>query len=154
MRWLNGLLLAVITLGAATAAAEEIPLKDFWKQSEFEQIRISPDGKYLAATVPDEETRALVIFTREKREITGVARFADKRQVGAFTWVNKDRVAFTMSDRAGRLVRPVPRGELLFMRADGKEKTSYAGGNRGSLLTRTLRDGSDFVVVTDFLPSQ
>ncbi len=154
MRWLNRLLLAVVAFGATTASAEEIPLKDFWKHSEFEQIRISPDGKYLAATVPDEETRALVIFTRENRAITGVARFADKRQVGAFTWVNKDRVAFTMSDRAGRLVRPVPRGELLFMRADGKDKASYAGGSRGSLLTRTLRDGSDYVVVTDYLPSQ
>ena len=154
MSWLNRLLFAAAAFSSFAVQATAIPLKDFWKHSEFDQIRISPDGKYLAATVPDEETRALVIFTREDRKITGVARFADKRQVGAFTWVNKDRVAFTMSERAGRLVRPVPRGELLFMRADGKEKTAYAGGNRGSLLTSTLRDGSDWVVVTDYLPSQ
>lgn len=139
--------------GAATTAAE-LPVKDFWRHNEFDQVRISPDGKYLAATVPDEETRALVIFTRKDRKITGVARFTDKRQVGAFAWVNKDRVAFTMSDRGGRLVRPQPRGELLFMRADGKDKAAYAGGSRGSLLSRTLRDGSDAVIVTDYLPSQ
>jgi dipeptidyl aminopeptidase/acylaminoacyl peptidase len=154
MRVSSRLLLAVVALFGSVAGAAEIPLKDFWKHAEFEQIRVSPDGTYLAATVPDEETRALVIFTRADRKITGVARFADKRQVGGFTWVNKDRVAFTMSDRGGRLVRPVQRGELLFMRADGKEKAAYAGGNRGSLLTRTLRDGSDWVVVTDYLPSQ
>ncbi len=129
-------------------------VEDFWKHSEFEQIRISPDGKYFAATVPDEETRALVIFTRNDRKVTGVARFADKRQVGGFAWVNSERVAFTMSDRVGSRERPAQRGELLFMRADGKDKAAYAGGSRGSLLTRTLRDGSDWVVVTDYLPSQ
>ncbi len=146
------LLLAAHPVAAATSAAE-LTLKDFWKHSEFEQIQVSPDGKYLAATVPDEDTRALVIFTRNDRKVTGVARFTDKRQVGAFAWVNNERVAFTMSDRGGRLVRPVARGELLFMRADGKDKAAYAGGRRGSLLTQTLRDGGDWVVVTDYLPS-
>lgn len=145
-------LLAANVVWAKTAA--DIPVKDFWKLAEFDQIRISPDGKHLAATVPDEETRALVVFTRKDRKIVGVARFTDKRQVGAFAWVNNERLAFTMSDRDGRLVRPQPRGELLFMRIDGKEQAAYAGGNRGSLLTRTLRDGSDYVVVTDFAPSQ
>ncbi len=155
--FLRGLCLALLMVSdvaGAAATAAELPVKDFWRHNEFDQIRISPDGKYLAATVPDEETRALVIFTRKDRKVTGVARFTDKRQVGAFAWVNKDRVAFTMSDRGGRLVRPQPRGELLFMRADGKDKAAYAGGSRGSLLTRTLRDGGDWVIVTDFLPSQ
>ena len=97
---LRGLCLALLFVGdvAAAATAAELPVKDFWRHSEFEQIRISPDGKYLAATVPDEETRALVIFTRKDRKVTGVARFTDKRQVGAFAWVNNDRVAFTMKD--------------------------------------------------------
>ncbi|HWS27256.1 MAG TPA: S9 family peptidase, partial [Xanthomonadales bacterium] len=95
-------LLLVTDVAGAAASAAELPVKDFWRHSEFEQIRISPDGKYLAATVPDEETRALVIFTRKDRKVTGVARFTDDRQVGAFAWVNKDRVAFTMSERGGR----------------------------------------------------
>lgn len=128
--WQRILLTALLATSSVVLAETpaEIPLKDFWRHSEFEQIRISPDGKYLAATVPDEDTRALVIFTRKDRKITGVARFTDKRQVGGFTWVNKERVAFTMSDRQGRLVRPLQRGELLFMRADGKDKAAYAGG--------------------------
>lgn len=150
--WLLGLLLAGNGAWAATAA--DIPVKEFWRHTEFEQVRISPDGKHLAATVPDGDTRVLAVFTLSPFKMTGVAKFNDKRQVGAFAWVNKDRVAFTMSDQAGALVRPQPRGELLFMRVDGKDKASYAGGNRGSLLTRTLRDGSDYVIVTDYLPSQ
>ncbi|MGE4072611.1 MAG: prolyl oligopeptidase family serine peptidase [Lysobacterales bacterium] len=151
--WQRILLTALLATSSVVLAETpaEIPLKDFWRHSEFEQIRISPDGKYLAATVPDEDTRALVIFTRKDRKITGVARFTDKRQVGGFTWVNNERVAFTMSDRQGRLVRPLQRGELLFMRADGKEKAAYAGGRRSTQLTTTLRDGGDYVIVTDYL---
>ena len=151
--WQRILLTALLATSSVVLAETpaEIPLKDFWRHSEFEQIRISPDGKYLAATVPDEDTRALVIFTRKDRKITGVARFTDKRQVGGFTWVNKERVAFTMSDRQGRLVRPLQRGELLFMRADGKDKAAYAGGRRSTQLTTTLRDGGDYVIVTDYL---
>lgn len=149
---LAALLFCAGTAHAATAA--DIPVAEFWRHTEFEQVRISPDGKHLAATVPDGDTRVLAIFTLSPFKMTGVAKFNDKRQVGAFAWVNKERVAFTMSDRDGRLVRPQPRGELLFMRIDGKDKAAYAGGNRGSLLTRTLRDGSDYVIVTDYLPSQ
>lgn len=149
--------LAALWLGLSAAHASapaDIPVKEFWRHTEFEQVRISPDGRHLAATVPDGDTRVLAIFTLSPFKMTGVAKFNDKRQVGAFAWVNKDRVAFTMSDQDGALVRPQPRGELLFMRVDGKDKAAYAGGNRGSLLTRTLRDGSDYVIVTDYLPSQ
>ena len=107
--WLLGLLLAGNGAWAATAA--DIPVKEFWRHTEFEQVRISPDGKHLAATVPDGDTRVLAVFTLSPFKMTGVAKFNDKRQLGAFTWVNKDRVAFTMSDQAGALVRPQPRGE-------------------------------------------
>ncbi len=132
----------------------DIPLEDFWKQSEFVNIQVSPDGKYFGAIVPDQETRALVIFTRKDRKITGVARFTDKRQVASFSWISPTRVAFTISDRAGRLVAPRQRGELLFMNVDGKDRTGYGGGSRGAVLTNTLRDEDDHVIVTDYVPSQ
>jgi len=138
-----------MTVGADAPSA--IPLKDFWRHSEYEQLRISPDGKHMAAIVPDEQTRALVVFDTDDRHIVGVARFSDKHQVDTFTWVNDQRLAFTISSREGRLVSPQARGELLFMRIDGKEKTGYAGGRRASLLTRTLRDGSDDLIVTDYV---
>jgi dipeptidyl aminopeptidase/acylaminoacyl peptidase len=132
----------------------DIPVEDFWKQSEFVNIQISPDGKYFGAIVPDQETRALVIFTREERKITGVARFTDKRQVAGFAWISPTRVAFTISDRLGRLVAPIQRGELLFMDVNGKERVGYGGGRRNAVLTNTLRDEEDYVIVTDYLPSQ
>lgn len=151
-------LLAVFALAVAVPALakapSEIAIGDFWKQSEFVNIQISPDGKHFGAIVPDEETRALVIFKRGDRKITGVARFTDSRQVAGFQWISPDRVAFTMSERQGRLVAPRGRGELLFMDINGKDRAGYGGAARGTVLTSTLRDSDDYVVVTDYVRSQ
>jgi dipeptidyl aminopeptidase/acylaminoacyl peptidase len=139
----------------AASADDGVPtLQEFFRHSEFRDIQISPDGKHLAATVPDEDTQALVIFTRENRKVTGVARFDDGRQVASFRWVSSKRVVFTMNDRLGSLVRPVPRGELLFMDVNGKDRAAYAGGTRASNLTHVPLEDSDHVIVTDYLPSQ
>ncbi len=140
--------------GAWASTPAEIPIESFWKHAEFYNIQISPDGEHLAAIVPEDKTRSLVVFRRADRKVTGVARFTDKRQVAQFIWVSPSRLAFTMSDRDGRLVAPQARGELLFMNVDGKETTAYGGGARGSVLTNALRDDDDYVIVTDYLPSQ
>ena len=152
-RWI-ALCAALAAVPATAKSPADIPIGDFWKQSEFVNIQISPDGKHFGAIVPDEETRALVIFQRGDRKVTGVARFTDSRQVASFQWISPERVAFTMSERQGRLVAPQGRGELLFMDINGKDRAGYGGGGRGAVLTSTLRDSDDYVVVTDYVRSQ
>ncbi len=156
-RWMCtlGFVVAAIPMSVSAKSPADISIGDFWKQSEFVNIQISPDGKYFGAIVPDDETRTLVIFQREDRKVTGVARFTDKRQVGSFAWVSPTRVSFTMNERSGRLVAPQGRGEVLFMDVNGKDRAAYGGGGgRGSLLSSTLRDETDYVMVTDYVPSQ
>lgn len=152
--WLMAAALAVIATPLMGKTPAEISIGDFWKQSEFVNIQISPDGKYFGAIVPDDETRSLVIFQRKDRKVTGVARFTDARQVSSFAWVSPTRVAFTMVERFGRLESPQGRGELLFMDINGKDRAAYGGGARGSVLTSTLRDEDEYVIVTDYLPGQ
>lgn len=146
------LALALLVVSPSLFAAAP-PIEDFFRYMEFRDIRISPDGKHLAATVPDEDTQALVVFTRENRKVTGVARFEDEREVAEFEWASSKRIAFTMNERFGSLVRPSPRGELLFMDINGKDRAAYAGGRRASRLTHPLPEDNDYVVVTDFVPS-
>lgn len=146
------LLSALVLAGVLAPAAAEVPIESFFKHSEFRDIQLSPDGKYLAATVPDEETQALVVMELATRKVTGAARFSDSRQVGSFAWASNTRLAFTISDRAGGLVAPVRRGELLFMDVRGRDRASYAGGSRSSVLTNPLLDDDQHVIVTDYLP--
>lgn len=86
-RWI-ALCAALAAVPATAKSPADIPIGDFWKQSEFVNIQISPDGKHFGAIVPDEETRALVIFQRGDRKVTGVARFTDSRQVASFQWIS------------------------------------------------------------------
>lgn len=146
-------LLFALVLGALLSpASAEVPIENFFKHSEFRDIRLSPDGKYLAATVPDEETQALVVMELATRKVTGAARFTDSREVGSFTWASNTRLAFTMSDRVGGLVAPFARGELLFMDVRGRDRAAYAGGSRVSVLTNPLLDDDQHVIVTDYVP--
>ena len=56
-------LLALLMLAAAQPAlSQPIPVEDFWKRSSFREVKISPDGRYLAATVPFEKLTALVVM--------------------------------------------------------------------------------------------
>ena len=85
-RWI-ALCAALAAVPATAKSPADIPIGDFWKQSEFVNIQISPDGKHFGAIVPDEETRALVIFQRGDRKVTGVARsiMADTSPVSSST---------------------------------------------------------------------
>ena len=68
MRLIPNFLLAgfLATLSVAShAASGVIPVEDFFKRSSFEQIKISPDGRHLAAIVPLEFESSLVIMDIE-----------------------------------------------------------------------------------------
>jgi dipeptidyl aminopeptidase/acylaminoacyl peptidase len=146
--------LAVTNFALATTTSD-IPIKDFWKHSEFVQIEISPTGEYFAATVPRDETRTLVIFRRDNRKVTGVAQFGKTRnqfQIGNFSWIAPDRVAFTINEKQGSLDIPSRRGELFFMDTKGKQSTAYAGGARTALITNTLREDDESIITTDWVP--
>src|SRR5690242_7884546 len=56
------LLLASATL-APTYASAQVDLAPFLKRHEVDQVQLSPNGQYLAATVPLEDSTALVVMT-------------------------------------------------------------------------------------------
>lgn len=145
---------SLLFLWTTVPAAGEVPVANFFRHVEYESIQISPDGKNIAATVPEETGRALVILRREDRKVLSVARFTDDRDVSSFSWISKSRVAFTITDRVGSLVAPIPRGELFFMRVDGKDRAGYAGGKRITRLVARLQDIDDEAFVIDNVPSQ
>jgi dipeptidyl aminopeptidase/acylaminoacyl peptidase len=153
MRQLIPAALLLLSNMAATAATPP-PVEHFFRHLEFQSIQISPDGEHFAATVPEEAGRSLVVFRRADRKVTGVARFTDAREVGSFSWISANRIAFTITDRVGSRVAPVPRGELFFMTVEGKERVAYAGGNRVTRLVARLQDDDDTAYVIDNVPSQ
>ena len=80
MRHLLGLLLLGV-VGWASAAP--VDLEHYLKRDEFGQVRLSPDGRLLAVTVPFEDRTGLVAIRRSDMTVTANFWFiADQR--GAF----------------------------------------------------------------------
>ena len=125
----KGVLLAVLLAGVAWTplASAQVDIGSFIKKDAFADIKISPDGRYFAATVPLEDKTGLVVLQRADLKVT--ARFALGRNthIDGFTWVNNERLILSMSQKFGALDMPRPTGELYGMDADGGNRKILVG---------------------------
>lgn len=131
----------------ASAFAQALPVEDFWKRSSFREVKISPDGRYLAATVPLEKLTALVVMDLTTKQVTGSFKPQEKAHIGEFYWVNDKRLLFTSSVREGANARPSWTGAWYAMNADGSNVgTAYGRGYYAQILD-TLKDDDRYVLV-------
>lgn len=79
------------------AAAKELPVEYFFKNYEFSQVSLSPDGKHLAAIAPVGESRNLVIIDRSTMKPLAVTSLT-KRDVSNYQWANNSRLLFSVEE--------------------------------------------------------
>ncbi|MFB9068711.1 alpha/beta hydrolase family protein [Pseudofulvimonas gallinarii] len=119
-------------------AAEPPPIEQFIKRDTFTNIKISPDGRHYAATVPQgDDKTVLAVLDRQTLKITGLMQMRGKEHIAGFEWVSDERLVVTPMIRDGALAKPVPTGELYAVNADGSEtRTLFSfrkgGGGLGS----------------------
>jgi dipeptidyl aminopeptidase/acylaminoacyl peptidase len=162
-------LIAGMCLNAAIEAASppENPaltkvIESLYKPSKFSDVRISPDGTYLAATVMlDEDHGALAILRRSDMKLTGTFKMSDRDLVDEFEWVSNERILLSIAESDGSRDTPTPTGEIYGVNFDGSEARLLAGGRNDikvqrshggvqfewALLIDTLRDDDDHVLV-------
>ena len=125
-----------LLLGAVPAAyaADEVPLADLARHEQFRAVKISPDGKHLAASVViDGKTVLSLINLADMKGVN--LRPRDERELAQFWWVAADRVMYTVGNRYGPLEAPVSWGELYAVDADGTENGvlfGFRAGNQGA----------------------
>lgn len=117
---------AMLTLAYA-GNCPAVNVADFVKDDNFREIKLSPDGKYLAATVPLEDTTALVILRRSDNSLSGTFRLGDHGDIAGFWWVNPTRVLIGSAKKIGDLAAPQLTGELYAMNADGSHTDLLVG---------------------------
>lgn len=120
-----GLALLLFSCSASSWAA--VDLGQFVRKDEFNEIKLSPTGKYYAATVPLEDKTALVIFTREGNKQTGMFVPSRNAHVNTFDWVNDERVLIGIAEKFGQLDQPRLTGELYAINADGGQAELLVG---------------------------
>jgi dienelactone hydrolase len=112
--------LAVLMLCAAAvpAFAGEVPLADFARHPRYDDVKISPDGEYLAASaIVGEHTVLSLIHLADMKGVNVTPR--EGADLVGFTWVSPQRVMYWVGERVGGLDRPQSNGELYGVNADG-----------------------------------
>jgi acetyl esterase/lipase len=145
---------------APVAAAVPIPVEDFLRLDRFGSLRLSPNGDYLAATVPGEDRTSLVIVRLSDMQVTANVGLEEHAHVDGIYWVNPTRLLFTASKRIGLLSDPQGIPGIFGVNADGSgagrvdsQLTEGVGNSHLSdrvyrALIDTLRQDDDEVLVS------
>jgi len=85
---------------AAEAAKGLPPIADFFSNPEFTGALLSPSGKYLAVKVSNQNSKRdmLGVVDLATNAVKVVGNFSDA-DIGAYQWVNDERLVFTATDR-------------------------------------------------------
>lgn len=128
-------MVALLGVAAAvlSASAGAVDLDRFLREDAFTTLKISPDGTYVAATVPLEDATAVAILRSADMSLVGSFRPPPKNHADTFEWVSNQRVVIGLAQKLGRLDRPQLTGELYGINADGRGGDLLVGYRVGGL---------------------
>lgn len=149
---------------ACVVPAAALDIEPFIRKAEFGDVKISPTGEYLAATVPLDNTTALVVLRLSDRSITGGGTLGRNRHVSGMSWVNDGRLLFSSAEKMGALDEPRATGDIYGVNANERRAEVLVGqsvntqsvgtrisGKRAEMvwarLVDALPDSSDEVII-------
>ncbi len=120
-------IIILLWLLSFTALAKPLPIEYFAKQSQFKSIKLSPDGKYFAATVPKEKKTILVVIDRAKMKSVSNLAFGDNEHVSTFFWANNERLVFSKNYQRSSQEKKTSKGEIYAANFDGSNMVQLFG---------------------------
>jgi len=122
---------SAIALASFAAHAAQVDVDAFTRNDKFNNIKLSPGGQYLAATVPLDDRTLLAILDRASNKVTATVKLGQNVHVQNFWWVNDQRVVLNVAEKYGALDTPQLDGNLYAINADGGSGTILAGWKSG-----------------------
>jgi len=155
VRWFAAAVVALCVW--AGAAQAQVKLDDFLRSNAFQNLKISPDGQYFAATVPLEDRTALAIMRRSDNKMTASFAMGKNTHVGDFYWVSDNRVLLDINQKFGTVDQPYSTGELYAINADSGRSEIMVGyrvdaGGLGSHIAAKKGYEQAFAELADLLP--
>lgn len=133
--WFIAVMFAVVSAHAAAAVTEPPPVQAFFSYPQISDVQISPDGKYLAMVVADDDTgedRKLleIIGTDDRRPKAGF-KVAGGQEIRSFWWANDERVLIATATQTGALSAATPDGALYAINVDATQSLQLLGYGSG-----------------------
>jgi len=108
----------------AVAAAQVVPVEDFARHVEVQEVALSPDGRNVAMTVPvdDGNETQLLIVPIDGPGKTQTLRFGKRQHVTNIIWTSPTRVVVSRANMEPLRAQPISQGELVAADIDGKNQ--------------------------------
>lgn len=121
MKWMLGRCAPTLMMWlgcTAAASAGTVSFEDLAKHMQYGEVKISADGRHLAATtvVKDKPMLALIDLDTQKGAMVTPR---EGNQVVDFWWANNNRVLYTEGTKVSGFDRPFGTGEIFGINADG-----------------------------------
>jgi dipeptidyl aminopeptidase/acylaminoacyl peptidase len=111
---------------------------DLFNRSQYQNAKISPDGKHLAVSVFSKGEATLVFLDSQTLEAISGSKLPGKLEVGQYYWVNNERVVISLSKREPWQEEAVSYGELFAINMDGSKGKMIYGYRSGEKQTGSL----------------
>lgn len=138
--------LLVAFLLPSKGLAREIPIEDFFKDSEFSSVRLSPDGKHLAVIVPQADRSVLAVLDSATRKVVGKWDYGENRHFSNVAWANDKRLLFWVGIKTGSFDFKVAKGDLYASNLDGSGRIDIPNGAFYSIVDLTPEDPDTILV--------
>src|SRR5690242_10615426 len=135
--------LAIAALFAATTAAmpamagEPLPIRDFIRHPEYSEAKISPDGRFLALAMQQDDQKVLAVITLQDMKVIRITRLTNRESVGDFYWTGPERIVYNSIRNFGSLASPFLTGSWYAMDADGGHPQSLLSFEQGGAFSKT-----------------
>lgn len=134
---------AVLAFALALPAHAQVDLDAFIKKNQFNDIKISPDGQHLAATVPLEDRTGLVVLRRSDSKVVSSFALGKNNHVSNFDWASGERLLIRVAQKSGMLEEPLPTGEVLALDLGDKMPVVLVGYRAGDSSSPGSRLGNN-----------
>jgi len=131
-------LLAMAVASVSASAAPRVDLEAMLKHDQFGEVQISPDGQYLAATVPQDDRQGLVVMRLSDSSFTTSFTLGKDEYIHDLLWVNDKRLLIRVDERIGALERPQETGQLYGLDVDQSAPDLLVGWDTPGEQTGTL----------------
>ncbi|HET7931492.1 MAG TPA: prolyl oligopeptidase family serine peptidase [Rhodanobacteraceae bacterium] len=128
----------LLLLGAATANAAELPIKDFVQHPTLRNPVLSPDGKYIAVVVSENNDDINTNFQLAVLHLPDLKPVSRLSMAPRYTpinvhWVSNTRLIMETAVATGTLVLPSSTGDVIAVDFDGShKKLLYSVYHRGN----------------------
>lgn len=129
-------LLLVAPLHAAEPVGKSVPLEHFWRHAEFTDVRLSPDGKHLSVTVPQDDRTLLAVIRVADKQLIGKWDYGANLHIQNVLWVTNERIVFRVAYKTGSFDFRAAAPDMYASDIDGKRRIDIPNGNTYQILGR------------------